>query len=440
MESRNSGMSSADSSSAGGDGTSSEDTPCRRPLQAKDVVGLKYFDELLPLFERLHDDGCARDKAGNRILHYDQYCLMVLVFLFNPICSSLRALQQASELKNVQKKLGCQRASLGSLSEAATVFDPQRLIGIIQELDGQLAQKTSSKAKDERVAELPGTLTLVDATLITAMPRIMHASVRKRKGESGTVKWRLHTHFEVDRHVPSRIDVTPNGGGANDERAVMERTIESDRLYVKDRGYAKFTLFNDIVAKDSSYVCRIRDNSVYAVIEEKPLTDADLAMNVLSDQIVLMGQSSKVADRPNHTMRVIIVKIKPHVSKGKSAGGSSGVDSDGFLRIVTNLLDVPAEIIALLYAYRWTIEIFFRQFKHLLGCRHLLSHNQNGIEIQTYCAIIACLVIALWTGRKPTKRTHEMICLHMMGWATTDEVEAHLAKLQRADDEAAKKR
>jgi hypothetical protein len=433
-------MSSADSSSAGGDGTSSEDTPCGRPLQAKDVVGLKYFDELLPLFERLHDDGCARDKAGNRILHYDQYCLMVLVFLFNPICSSLRALQQASELKNVQKKLGCQRASLGSLSEAATVFDPQRLIGIIQELDGQLAQKTSSKAKDERVAELPGTLTLVDATLITAMPRIMHASVRKRKGESGTVKWRLHTHFEVDRHVPSRIDVTPNGGGANDERAVMERTIESDRLYVKDRGYAKFTLFNDIVAKDSSYVCRIRDNSVYAVIEEKPLTDADLAMNVLSDQIVLMGQSSKVADRPNHTMRVIIVKIKPHVSKGKSAGGSSGVDSDGFLRIVTNLLDVPAEIIALLYAYRWTIEIFFRQFKHLLGCRHLLSHNQNGIEIQTYCAIIACLVIALWTGRKPTKRTHEMICLHMMGWATTDEVEAHLAKLQRADDEAAKKR
>ena len=442
MEICNSGTSRVESSSGAPDGReiSSEAVTTERRIHAKDIVGLKYFDELLPLFERLHDDDCARDKAGNRILHYDQYCLMVLVFLFNPICSSLRALQQASELKNVQKKLGCQRASLGSLSEAATIFDPQRLIGIIQELDGQLAQKTPGKARDARLAELPGTLTLVDATLITAMPRIMQASVRKRKGESGTVKWRLHTHFEVDRHVPSRIDVTPNGGGVNDERAVMERTIESDRLYVKDRGYAKFTLFNDIVAKDSSYVCRIRDNSTYTVIEENPLTDADREMNVLSDQIVLMGQSSKAADRPNHTMRVIIVKIKPHVSKGKYAGGSSGVDSDGFLRIVTNLLDVPAEIIALLYAYRWTIEIFFRQFKHLLGCRHLLSHNQNGIEIQTYCAIIACLVIALWTGRKPTKRTHEMICFHMMGWATTDEVEAHLAKLRLADDEAAKKR
>jgi IS4 transposase len=105
-----------------------------------------------------------------------------------------------------------------------------------------------------------------------------------------------------------------------------------------------------------------------------------------------------------------------------------------FLRIATNLLDVPAEIIAVLDAYRWTIEIFF-----LLGCRHLLSHNQNGIEIQSYCAIIACLVMALWTGRKPTKRTHEMLCFHILGWASTEEVEAHLAKLKQADERAAKK-
>jgi hypothetical protein len=155
--------------------------------------------------------------------------------------------------------------------------------------------------------------------------------------------------------------------------------------------------------------------------------------------VVLLGSSSKAADRPDHPMRLVVVKIRPHVSGGKYNGGSSGVDSDGFLRIATNLLDVPAEIIALLYAYRWTIEIFFRQFKHLLGCRHLLSHNQNGITIQTYCAIIACLVIARWTGRKPTKRTHEMVCFHMTGWATTEEIEAHLAKLKLADAKPAKK-
>ena len=65
-------------------------------------------------------------------------------------------------------------------------------------------------------------------------------------------------------------------------------------------------------------------------------------------------------------------------------------------------------------------------FKHVLGCRHLLSHYQNGIEIQTYVAIIVCLLIALWTGRKPTLRTYEMLCFHMTGLASEEELLAQL--------------
>src|SRR3990172_389155 len=94
----------------------------RKKIQEQDITALKFFDKLA----RLHDDGCARDRAGNRELHYDQYCLLILLYLFNPVLVSLRAVQQASELPNVQKKLGCSRAALGSLSEAATVFDPER--------------------------------------------------------------------------------------------------------------------------------------------------------------------------------------------------------------------------------------------------------------------------------------------------------------------------
>jgi hypothetical protein len=43
----------------------------REPVSAREITGLKYFDKLAPLLEWLHDDGCARDKAGNRELHYD---------------------------------------------------------------------------------------------------------------------------------------------------------------------------------------------------------------------------------------------------------------------------------------------------------------------------------------------------------------------------------
>ena len=243
------------------------------------------------------------------------------------------------------------------------------------------------------------------------------------------VKWRLHTHFEVLRGIPARIDVTPDGGGDFDERAVLASKLEPDRLYVTDRGYAKFQLFNTIVAHQSSYVCRLRDNSVWETVETR-YRNEDAGLNeIISDEVVAFSKST-AKKRPNHSVRVICVRVNPHTTHGKYRGGSSGVDSDGVLRIATNRLDVPAETIALIYEKRWAIEIFFRFFKHMLGCRHLLSHSQNGIEMQTYCAIIACMLIALWTGRKPTLRTYEMICFYFCGMADEDELLAHIAKLK----------
>jgi Transposase DDE domain len=400
-------------------------------IRAQDVHGLKYFDQLAPLLERLHDAGCARDRAGNRSLHFDHYCLLVLLFLFNPIVTSVRGLQQASELKKVQKRLGCPRTSLGSLSESADVFDPHRLQEIIAELGGQLRPL----GRDPRLKDIRHTVTLVDATLLAALPRMAEASLLKAQSGSGRVKWRLHTHFEVDRYVPARIDVTREGGGDCDERAVLERTIEPDRLYVMDRGYAKFTLFNRVVAAGSSYVCRVRDNSAYDVVEERPLSEADRAGRVTQDRIVTLGNGSRKGARPDHTVRLITIRCQPHRKHGRSQryarAGSTGPACDGVLRLATNLLDVPAEIIALLYHFRWTIEIFFRFLKQILGCRHLLSRSQTGIEIQTYCAIIACMLISLWTGKRPTLRTFEMICWYLIGLADLEELLAHIARLKK---------
>ena len=397
-----------------------------RTLTEKDISGLKYFQKLDGLLSQLHDVGCDRDTAGNRTLHMDQYCMLVLLYLFNPIVSSLRAVQQASELKKVQKKLGCARASLGSLSESVTVFDADRLKPIIERLGEQLLPL----AADKRLKDVKG-LTLVDGSILEALPRIAMASFPAAQAGSGNkMKWTLHTHFEVDRSIPTRIDVTPTAGGEHDERAVMARAVEGDRTYVMDRGYAKFELFNRIVDAGSSYVCRIRDNSVNDVVEERALTDADRKARVLSDQMISLGCGSAKSS-PNHPVRLVVIKAKPHKSKGRPGTGSTGQNCDGFLRIATNLTDVPAEIVALLYHYRWTIEILFRFFKHMLGCRHLLSHSQNGIEIQTYCAIIACMLISLWTGRKPTLRTYEMICWYFCGMADDEERLSHINRLPK---------
>ena len=401
----------------------------REKVRDEDVTGLKYFDKLQPLLKRLHEVGCQRDKAGNRKLHMDEYCLLVLLFLFNPVVRSLRAIQQASELRKVQRKLGCLRASLGSLSEATDVFEPERLKEIIAELGEQL----QPVANDPRLQDIRHVITLVDGTLLKGLPVLAQAALVDPRAAKVKAKWRLHTQFDLERGVPIRIDLTEgNAGGKADERAVLQRALDKGHCYVADRGYAKFALFNAISAAESSYVCRLRDNSNYEVLKSRELSNDDVEADVLSDAIVLLGETSNPEARPDHPLRLIVVKTTPHEKRG----GSTGPATNGLLLIATNLLDLPAWIIALLYRYRWTIEIFFRFFKHTLGCRSLLSHDPVGIEIQTYCAIIACMLISLWTGRKPTLRTYEMICHYFTGLAEEDELLAHLAKLQEQDAQA----
>ena len=146
-------------------------TARRSDVREEQLTGFKYFDRITALFERLRPVGSERDKAGNRTLHFDQFCSLVLLYLFNPVVVSLRSLQQASELKKVQKKLGCARASLGSLSESSHVFEPE----LLQQIVGELGAQLEPVAADTRLAEIRDTVTLVDGTLLKALPRITEA-------------------------------------------------------------------------------------------------------------------------------------------------------------------------------------------------------------------------------------------------------------------------
>src|SRR2546430_7769469 len=79
----------------------------------------------------------------------------------------------------------------------------------------------------------------------------------------------------------------------------------------------------------------------------------------------------------------------------------------------------------------------FRMLKQLLGCRHLLSHRGPGVDIQFYCAVIACLLIYLQTGRKPDKYLLFMTGLYLSGVAGLDDL---LALVNRPDNSGVKRR
>ena len=389
----------------------------REKIKESQLVGFKYFKMLSGLLERLHEAGCQRDRAHNRILHMDQYVSLLLLYMFNPICVSLRALQQASELQKVQRILGCARASLGSLSESARVFDSDLLKDIIQELSEQLPNVSKIPGFDEK----KGVLTAVDGTLVEAVAKMAWATWQTDRNGI-----KIHTQFEILKGVPVEMDVTDANGN---EKTALGLNLQPNRIYVMDRGYAKYGLFQEILQVQSSFVCRIRENAIWQEIQNHPLSEKAIAADVVLDKTVTLGsESTKVKLSP---VRLIGVKCTPNIKQHHTVRG--GPEQGEILWIATDRFDLEAETIAAIYKRRWTVEIFFRFFKHVLGCRHLLSYNQNGIELQVYAAIIACMLISLWTGRKPTLRTYEMICWYFTGMASEDELLAHIARLQKQD-------
>lgn len=380
--------------------------PMAPPITEAQLGGFKYFKLLGRLLERLHPLGTQRDRARNRKFFFDHYASLVLLLFFNPVLSSLRALQRASKLKKVQEKLSCARVSLGSLSEAARVFDATALRGVIAEL-AILVPPAALSAEHEALRAL----TAVDGSLLPALPRMAWALWLDEKHRAA----KMHLAFEVMRGIPVDVRVTEGNGS---EKSQLRTMLEARRLYVIDRGYAEYELFQQIVDAQSSFIGRIRDNAVWTVVEERPVSDEAWAAGVRRDMVVWLGcpESAKALKQP---LRVVEVLTGKTDSQGKPE----------VLLLATNCLDLDAELIALGYRYRWSVELFFRWFKCILGCRHLLSDSQNGVEIQVYMAIIASILISLWTGRKPNKATWEMVRFYFMGWATEEELLKHIESL-----------
>lgn len=394
----------------------------RKELTNKDVVGLKHFKRLLPLLRRLRDSGCGRDRAGNRLLLMDEYCELVTLCLLNPLIDSLRTLQKTVGLQKVAKKLGVRRFSLGSFSESVRAFEPQRLKAIIDELAGELRPLS----KDPRLSELKHALTLVDSTVLTALTRLARAAVgdgaRYNTARDGRAVhgWRLHTQFDLETFSPHRVDRTgAKNAGAQREHNVLRARLEAERCYVGDGGYADRTLFDDVVAAGSSYVVRMREDSVFQVVEERLLSQEALDAGVVRDAVVTLGPAG--AEPTNHPVRLVAVQVEPHPRRTRN-----GQKQSDLIPAATCPPDLPAELVALIYRHRYTIELFFRFLKQLLGMRHLLSQREEGIDIQLYCAVIVCLLINLQTGRRPDKYTLLMVHWHQLGLAGEQELIDHL--------------
>src|SRR5208282_3136380 len=191
---------------------------------------------------------------------FDQYVALELLYFFNPILTSLNGLLQASALDKVRKTTGSGHVSKGSFSEAQGIFAAPLLEGIIAEL----AERVAPVSPAAEWAALKD-LTAVDGSLLPALPKMAWALWLDEEHRAA----KLHLQFDVFKGVPRYATVTDGNGN---EKKELRASLQAALLYVIDRGYAEYRLFQDILDAKSSFIGRIRDNAVYQLVEERPLS------------------------------------------------------------------------------------------------------------------------------------------------------------------------
>lgn len=368
--------------------------PTAPALQESDLKSWKLLDQfrrlLQPVLERAVPTPSQADPR-REVLAEDYFCLL-LFGLFNPALKSMSALCHASGRFAKMREVCSRPMAPSSFSEAQHVFDPEILAGILR----QLARQAKGRAEfgDQRVRRAVQALTLVDGTVLRALNRMAWAPA---SGHGSAIK--LHLHFAVFDQLPEDWTITP---GKVCETKTWKRKVQPGTCYVADRLYSIDQRFlKEMQQRKIDFVLRLCGNVIRTpVAPPRALSSLDHAAGVVSDRQERLGLGEN-----GPVVRVVEIHAARKV-----------------FVLITSREDLPAEIVGLIYRYRWQIELFFKWFKMILGCRHWLAESSHGVAIQLYGALIATLLLTRLTKERPTKRQLEAIQLYFMGFATEDEL------------------
>ena len=212
----------------------------------------------------------GRPGGPERLLLEEDYFSLMLFGLLNPVIDSMRGLCAASHLERVQKEVCGRKISLGSFSEAQSVFDPELLRQVFLDLSGEIHTLWG----DARLAPLADRLKLVDGTLLPALPR-MHWALWVNDTNRAA---KLHLKFSVLRQAAAEAVIT---AGNCCERKALRQMLKPGEIIVGDRYYGlEYGFFGELRALGVSSVMRIRNEPCMEIVGELGLTDADRAAGV----------------------------------------------------------------------------------------------------------------------------------------------------------------
>jgi len=391
----------------------------RRHLQSDPVVELVPGDlrrisggKLLDLIEKplraLRTSG-ALPIHGNRHLLADHVVIAHLVAFFNPVAASLRRIEDVFESPQARKRFGLPGVPRCTLSDAQAVFDCTLLAPILD----ALTQRLPKLPHDPRLDEVTRQLIAVDGTFFAMLPRVLWALHHKHDNKFASVlrgQVRLDLHLDILQGTPEAAVIS---GSHLSEHASLAQHVRPGRFYVLDRGFQSYALLRAILDAPSDFVVRSRDALAFDVLSERLLSAEDRLAGVVADaDIRIHGHRAQAALKEPVLRRIEI----------RSAGKEESII------LLTSRMDLPAELMALIYRHRWQIELFFRWLKCMTGFGHFLSDSLAGVSLQIYAALIGTLLIAVWTGSKPSVYAFSTMNAVMSGLVGADEAPAIIAR------------
>lgn len=210
---------------------------------------------------------------------------------------------------------------------------------------------------------------------------------KQHKGKGGV---KLHTLYDIKSEIPLFNIITDHT--FSDCNIMPLIPYIPSAFYVFDKAYVNTPELNRINQLNAFFVVRRKQNMQYKVSVDRNYNNAETG--IMSDQIIKF--TSRVAKRgyPGELRHVLYYSSEHNTT----------------FSFLTNNYEISAETIALLYKYRWKIEIFFKWIKQHLIIKEFYGTSENAIKIQIYSTIITyCLILIVKEELKIDLSAYEML-------------------------------
>lgn len=333
------------------------------------------FNQLCSFIPKDIFDRLVKKHNGNYYVKGYSCWDHLLVMLWAQITSrrSLRDIE--SSLRTHSDKLF--RFGMGSMISRNNISNAnaKRTVAIYRELALVMMRRTSRIAdKDEVLSAIRKYFDIngffaIDSTTVSLDLDKFPWSV-PQEGWGGI---KVHTMFDLLRCVPRMCLIT--GHEEKDQTFMEDYPYEAGCIYMFDKMYFKTRGLDKVRSRGAFFVIRIKSNVVYEVLEHYPVG----GQHVLADQAIRF--TSRWASR-GYPEKLRLVRF---YSSEKNA----------VISFVSNHFDLDAATIAMLYKYRWQIELFSRWIKQHLRITSFYGTSANAVMIQIYTAYTAFCILAL---------------------------------------------